>query len=654
MLLDTCGSRGLSTVSTEIIPAGSWANMAHAAGTTQATATEDGGVVVTSVTDAIATEHGKATATEHCQDMLPAFKETCSTFPQEWGIVQPRFLEHWLTALYPNFVQMNPIFPKYNSSTGEGTRLDKMCKPMGPLKGIIFGKDTSAEEKEAARNELQQREAELESFIIKSLQETTEENAWDYGQDRAVSFCPQLIFHLCLMRNSKEDAYKLDFSNKEYSVEFLYLFHSETYGVGNYMACMKKIMSARKDIYCHAKLIEWKMACKMARAAEGKGLQLCTANHWAEDLLNDLFFDAVIAEARMCPPKIVASEFCEYVTQGVVDAMPAGEDYQEADLHALFDLRIAPRLCKLQEAGVIRCIDDLKNASIFPTDQDGAQWSAHVKCTKRAHINTNDFLKRREEFFDVVKSSMSTCIYGTSTGEETDSHRLCAFGFVYSDDKGFNTPSKIEASTGKYPCVGGREKGPTLADIRQACSDDIKQTWQMAAQKQKRFVCEGTCPLGAIVRTVGLLEALQFAGEQGGPLFETKVPISVLFTEHLQRLADAAAVSLPDLAAKELADGWEEMSLSDVKDLPKDVLEAIVAVIENQDILRQCKQEHVATCEKEKKAADALKESESLRILLQSTAPTSAFKTDTASTSTATEHSYRRIPKLVKTDPKAR
>ncbi len=62
------------------------------------------------------------------------------------------------------------------------------------------------------------------------------------------------------------------------------------------------------------------------------------------------------------------------------------------------------------------------------------------------------------------------------------------------------------------------------------------------------------------------------------------------------------------------------MSLSDVKDLPKDVLEAIVDVIVNQDILRQCKQEHVATFEKEKKAADALKESEWLRILLQSKA----------------------------------
>ena len=63
MPLDTCASRSLCSVSSEIMPGDSWADMAHAAGTTHATATEHGGVAVTSVTHATATGHDKVNVT---------------------------------------------------------------------------------------------------------------------------------------------------------------------------------------------------------------------------------------------------------------------------------------------------------------------------------------------------------------------------------------------------------------------------------------------------------------------------------------------------------------------------------------------------------------------------------------------------------------
>ena len=77
------------------------------------------------------------------------FTEYMSGFPEKWGTVQPRFLAELLTRVSPEFVRVNPAFPKYKPKTehahASGTSLDIISQPMGPLKATIFGTAASPE-----------------------------------------------------------------------------------------------------------------------------------------------------------------------------------------------------------------------------------------------------------------------------------------------------------------------------------------------------------------------------------------------------------------------------------------------------------------------------------------------------------------------------
>ena len=525
------------------------------------------------------------------------FTEYMSGFPEKWGTVEPRFLAELLTRVSPDFVRVNPAFPKYVPKTehahASGTSLDIISQPMGPLKATIFGTAGSPEEKKKAKAELKKHEEMLEDLLLETIQMMTLENAWDYNSERAFSFGLQLIAYLCLMRNTKTGAFKIAYSNKRYSFEFLLLFHSEKYGVGSYIPKLGKIMDEFRDLWVgHAKKIEWQMLCQVVRAAGDKGLTFCSANHWGSDILDldapsQELVKSILAEAVTCPPYKAASETCEYVNRELRARLP--EKYTEKDLHNVWDKMCAPVLAKMREANVLTIIDDVKNPYIFPLNKDGAVWDPKEKNTRLSHLTTSDFLHGREELFDIVKIDMPTCIYGTRTGEETEGHRVCADGHVYSNKKGYNTEGKIKEIVGRelQHTIGGPSRVPSLEETRAACEDELKKRCKKAVKLGKSYVNEGSATPSSLVRINGLLTALEFGAIQGAETFEFKGHPSCFFSETLEKIAKMNGCPLESPAKREADEGWEELSLDDVKAMDPELLALIEQMIVKEDEARQ-------------------------------------------------------------------